>query len=85
MIASIFFDPTRLFPMCHLIEHMNSLVEALKNGKLFEAELMFHAFWAASECPPHIMESIKLEQGYNDTVWANVESQINTWKSCYKD
>ena len=71
--------------MSHLIEHMNSLVKAIENGKLFEAELMVHAFWAASECSPHIMESIKVFNGYDDTVWANVESQINTWRSCYKD
>ena len=85
MIASIFFDPTRLIPICDLIEHMNSLVEALKNRKLFEAELMFIAFWATNECPPHIMESIKAYKGYDDTVWANVESQINTWRSYYKE
>ena len=85
MIASIFFDPARLIPIGQLIEYINSLVEAIKNDKLSEAELMFHAFWAASECPPHIMESIKVYKGYDDTVCANVESQINTWRSYYKE
>ena len=61
MIASIFFDPTMLIPMCHLVEHMLSLMKAIKIGKLMEAELMYYAFWAANECPPHIMESIKVK------------------------
>ena len=64
---------------------MDSLVEDIKNGKLFEAELRFHAIWANYEYPTHIMESIKDFNEYDDSTWEKVESKLSQWRSCYKE